>query len=176
MDISDISPDIEQEPQAEQIQFQGMSFDTSILSQDEAEFGGKQWRIKSLLPIEGKNVLMKYVRPCLGAFEGLSFFEKPNGEGIAAPRPREAVFFELLGKFPSEKLDALSQIFMAKCIEYRDENGRWIPASYDPGKAFMGLDPAELILLDAMAFFKNFRESVSVIERHLMGGPAGTDK
>ncbi|MBF2753945.1 MAG: hypothetical protein ISN29_01615 [Gammaproteobacteria bacterium AqS3] len=174
MDISNLTP--EPTP-SESVQFQGLSIDTDVLKQEQIELGGKLWRIKKLLPIEGKNVLMKYVRPCLSAFEGVAFSEKANADGVAVPRDRTAIFFEVLGKFPSDKLEALSIIFMAKCVEYRDENGRWIPAAHDTGKAFMNLDPAELIILDAMAFMQNFSGSVSVVEQRLQGmvPQTGTD-
>ena len=174
MDISDITP----EPTPTQsVDYQGVSINPDVLMKEEIELGGKMWRIKKLLPFEAKQVLIRYVRPCLKAFEGLSYYEKTNSDGFALPRPRDAVILELLGKFPADNLEMLSEIFTSKCIEYRDENGRWCPVSFDPGKAFMGLDPAELILLDAMAFMQNFRKSVSVIEQRLLAVPAtGTEQ
>lgn len=125
--------------------------DEEDIQNPDFDLGGKQWRIKKLLPIEAKKVLYRYVFPLFNSAKEMDV------EGLPPP----AIMLRVVSSADPEILEKLSEVFMRFCIYFKTDAGQYVKLVTDVENATKDMLPVELMILDVRAFAVNFGESVS---------------
>ena len=124
----------------------------------EFTYGEVTFRVDKLLPQEAKAVFMAHVRPLL---EGaLSAESGGDGGGLA-------MMLGIVAKAPQTHYDAVMRALYQHVYYTRSDDREQLPPGKlagDEERAFVGLDMAHILLLDARAFAVNFHESWAVLQ------------
>ena len=124
----------------------------------EFTYGEVTFQVNKLLPQEAKAVFMAHVRPLL---EGALAAESGGGgDGLA-------MILGIVAKAPQTHYDAVMRALYQHVYYVRSDDREQLPPQRlagDEERAFVGLDMAHLLLVDARAFAVNFHESWDVLQ------------
>ena len=122
----------------------------------EVSYGDVTFRIGKLLPMEAKEVFMRHVRPLL--------------EGALSANADAGFWGMVLGvlsKAPQEHYDATMRALYQQIMFTSPATPQPMVLASNAELAFKDLEAAHILLLEARAFYVNFRGSLDVLRSEL---------